>query len=245
MSEAKSQFDPGAKYLIINADDFGASPGVNRGIVESHQKGVLTSTSMMVTGNAVADAIELSRQNPELAIGLHFDVLGEDERVMDTRNVEAMRVEFFRQLEEFHRVMERAPTHIDSHRHVHRQKQLFESFCEWTRPMNLPVRSAGEVVFKGGFYGQWVWKVTDLQHVSVEHLQRMIRDEVPVGFTEISTHPGFVGADYQAVYNIEREEEVRTLTDPRIRETIAEEGIALISYADYNRLRNKGDKLRP
>ncbi|HEX3356288.1 MAG TPA: ChbG/HpnK family deacetylase [Tepidisphaeraceae bacterium] len=244
MSDPRAQYDPGARYLIVNADDFGASPGVNRGIVESHQKGVLTSTSMMVTGKAVEEAIELSRQNPKLAIGLHFDVLGEDEKEVDTRNVEAMRVEFFKQLEEFHRIMGRAPTHIDSHRHVHRQKQLFDSFCKWTSPLNVSVRAAGEVQFRGGFYGQWEWKVTDLEHVSVAFLQKMIRDEVPVGFTEISTHPGYVGADYQAVYNVEREAEVRTLIDPRVKETIHEQGITLISYTDYNRLRNRGNEPR-
>jgi predicted glycoside hydrolase/deacetylase ChbG (UPF0249 family) len=82
--------------------------------------------------------------------------------------------------------------------------------------------------------------VTELKYVSVPFLQEMIRNEVPVGFTEFSCHPGYVGPDYQAVYNAEREEEVRTLIDPRIRETIEEQGIKLISYADYNQMRHEG-----
>lgn len=228
--------DPTTRYLIFNADDFGASPGVNRGIIQSHQKGVLTSTSLMVTGRALKEAIELSRQNPNLAIGLHWDVWGEDEREFDTSNLEASKEEFFRQLDEFHRVMGRPPTHIDSHRHAHRQEHLFESFCEWTAPLKIPVRGACDVRFVGGFYGQWEWMVTELKYVGVPFLQEMIRTEVPPGFTEFSCHPGFVGPDYQAVYNAEREEEVRTLIDPRVREMIDEQGIKLISYADYNRL---------
>ena len=60
-----------ARRIIFNADDFGASTGVNRGIVEAHRHGVLTSTSLMVTGTAVDAAVGLSRENPELAIGLH------------------------------------------------------------------------------------------------------------------------------------------------------------------------------
>src|SRR5580700_2203972 len=88
-----------SRYLIFNADDFGVSRGVNRGIVECHQRGVLTSTSFMVTGNAREEAIELSKANPDLAIGLHFDVWGEDERQFDTHDLPATRDEFFRQLD--------------------------------------------------------------------------------------------------------------------------------------------------
>src|SRR5215471_7197889 len=98
----KMQYDPKARYLIFNADDFGASHGVNRGIVDCHQKGVLTSTSLMVTGRALDEAIQLSKENPKLAIGLHWDVWGEDEREFDTQNLQATKDEFFRQLEEFH-----------------------------------------------------------------------------------------------------------------------------------------------
>ena len=66
------------KFLIVNADDFGASAGVNRGIVECHTRGVVTSTSLMVAGRAVDEAVALSRAHPDLAVGLHFDVCGED-----------------------------------------------------------------------------------------------------------------------------------------------------------------------
>jgi len=88
-------------YLIVNADDFGASVGINRGIVECHTRGVVTSTSMMVTGRAVAEAAAMSRDLPDLAVGLHFDVCGEDEREFDTTGVAAVHEEFRRQLDAF------------------------------------------------------------------------------------------------------------------------------------------------
>ena len=229
--------DPKTRYLIFNADDFGASTGVNRGIIDCHQKGVLTSTSLMVTGRALEEAIQLSRENPKLAIGLHWDVWGEDERSFDTSNLVASHDEFFRQLDEFHRRMGRAPTHIDSHRHAHRQEHLFDAFKKWTDPLKIPVRGMCEVRFVGGFYAQWEWMVTELKYVGVPFLQEMIRTEIPVGVTEFSCHPGYVGPDYQAVYNKEREEEIKTLIDPRIRQTIVEQGIKLISYGDYQKLR--------
>src|SRR4051812_13484115 len=86
------------RYVIFNADDFGASNGVNRGIVECHRNGVVSSTSLMVSGRAVDEAVELAASNPDLAIGLHFDVWGEDEREFDLGDKAAVRDEFRRQL---------------------------------------------------------------------------------------------------------------------------------------------------
>jgi hopanoid biosynthesis associated protein HpnK len=57
--------------LIINADDFGLTKGVNRSIVELHQAGVLTSATLMATGDAFEDAVTLARAHPTLGIGCH------------------------------------------------------------------------------------------------------------------------------------------------------------------------------
>ena len=219
------------RTVIFNADDFGASTGVNHGIVDCHVGGVLTSTSMMVTGGAVDEAVELSREHPDLAIGLHWDVYGEDERDFDMRDHAAIRDEFARQLDAFHELMGRGPTHVDSHRHAHRE--AFELFRELVEPLGVPLRGDGTVNWVGGFYAQWEWGVTELEHVSVAALQRMLREEAADGWTEFSCHPGYRSPDYRAMYLVEREEEVRTLTDPRIRETIEELGLELASYADF------------
>ena len=224
------------RYLIFNADDFGASRGVNRGIVDSHRRGVVTSTSFTVTGHAVEEAVALSRDNPSLAIGLHFDVWGEDERKFDTGDLDATRDEFRRQLDRFIHLLGRSPTHVDSHRHVHRAPHLWPHFRDWAAPLGVPVRGDDQVRFVGGFYGQWEWMVTDLEHISVAALQQMLRNEVAPGVTEFSCHPGYVTDDYHAVYLAERETEVATLTDPLIRQTITDLGIHLISYADYAHL---------
>ena len=219
------------KYLIFNADDFGASSGVNRGIIECHRRGVLTSASLMVTGRAVDEAVLLSADNPDLSIGLHFDVWGEDERDFDTHDIPATRDEFRRQFDRFAALLGRPPTHIDSHRHAHREPHLFPHFREWVEPLGVPLRGDGRVRFVGGFYAQWEWKVTNLDYVSVPFLQQMLREEVSDGWTEFSCHPGYVTPDYQAIYLHEREAEVRTLTDPRVRRTIGELGICLAGYA--------------
>ena len=222
-----------AKSLIFDADDFGASVGVNRGIVECHTRGVVTSTSMMVTGRAVREAVAMSRDHPNLAIGLHWDVWGEDEREFDTTDIQAVRDEFQHQLDQFYGLVGRMPTHVDSHRHAHREEHLVTVFRELVEPLGVPLRDDGRVRFVGGFYAQWEWMVTNLEYVSVPFLQKMLFEEVTEGWTEFSCHPGYTSPDYKAVYLAEREAEVRTLTDPRIRQTLDQLGVRLVSFADY------------
>jgi len=224
------------RHLIINADDFGASGGVNQAIVEAHTAGVLTSASLMVNGAAAQEAVALSDVNPELAVGLHWDVVGEDDRDFAFNDRAKVRSEFDSQLERFLELTGKAPTHIDSHRHTHMRPELREFFRELAAPLGVPVRGDGRVHFIGGFYAQWEWGVTELAHVSVAALQRIMREEVGEGWTEIACHPGYVTPDYTPIYRSERESELRTLTDARIPAKLEELGIALESYSTYAQL---------
>jgi hopanoid biosynthesis associated protein HpnK len=63
------------KRLIINADDFGLTRGVNRAIVEAHEQGVVTSASLMASGPEFDEAVALARRLPRLAIGCHVDLI--------------------------------------------------------------------------------------------------------------------------------------------------------------------------
>jgi len=223
------------RNLIFNADDFGASRGVNRGIAHAHARGVVTSTSLMVHGRAAQEAVSLAREHPNLALGLHWDLDagGADRVPLD--DPAAVRGELEAQVEAFHRLVGRPPTHLDSHHHVHRREAVATVAEEVAAPLGVPLRECGPVTYVGGFYGQWEWQVTDLQHVSPDFLVWILRNEVAEGWTEIGCHPGFVGEDLKSGYLAEREAEVRTLTDPRIREEIAALGVRLASYADLAR----------
>jgi chitin disaccharide deacetylase len=64
------------KQVILNADDFGLTRGVNEGIIRAHREGILTSTTLMANGPAFDDAIELARANPKLGIGCHLVLSG-------------------------------------------------------------------------------------------------------------------------------------------------------------------------
>lgn len=58
--------------VVVTADDFGAAPDINRAVLAAHRAGTLTSTSLEVTGEAAAEAVELARATPTLAVGLHL-----------------------------------------------------------------------------------------------------------------------------------------------------------------------------
>ena len=60
------------RHLIVNADDFGLSPAINRGIIAAHRNGIVTSASLMVNGPAFENAVALAQENPALDIGLHL-----------------------------------------------------------------------------------------------------------------------------------------------------------------------------
>jgi predicted glycoside hydrolase/deacetylase ChbG (UPF0249 family) len=222
-----------ARRVIFNADDFGASTGINRGVLKCHTRGVVTSASLMVTGRALDEALAMARDHPALSLGLHWDVLGEDEREFDLADHAAVRDAFRCQLDEFTRRVGRLPTHIDSHRHAHRVPAVRTFFRQLVAPLGIPLRDVGRIRYVGGFYAQWEWQVTDLEYVSVPFLQCLLREEVGEGWTEFGCHPGYRSPDFHSVYLEERETEVRTLTDPRIRAALDQLGIELASYADY------------
>jgi hopanoid biosynthesis associated protein HpnK len=62
------------KRLIVNADDFGLTPGVNRAIIECHARGIVTSATLMANMPAFDDAVALAGAHPSLGVGLHFNI---------------------------------------------------------------------------------------------------------------------------------------------------------------------------
>lgn len=64
------------KKLIVNADDFGLTRGVNEGIIRAHRDGILTSTTLMATGPAFEDAVAWALANPMLGVGCHLVLVG-------------------------------------------------------------------------------------------------------------------------------------------------------------------------
>jgi hopanoid biosynthesis associated protein HpnK len=64
--------DQPTRRLIVNADDFGRSQSINRAVIQAHQRGILTTASLMVNGAAAEEAAALAREHPCLGVGLHL-----------------------------------------------------------------------------------------------------------------------------------------------------------------------------
>jgi predicted glycoside hydrolase/deacetylase ChbG (UPF0249 family) len=222
------------KYLIVNADDFGASRGINRGILEAHRQGILTSTSLLVDTPSSEEAAALSRTVPDLSVGLHADVrkeLNESNAVWPPDLRAALRRQFAR----FQELMGRGPTHLDSHHNTHRDARALPYFLELAQEHGLSLREHSPVRYFSKFYGQWKGE-THLEQISEQNLARMLAAEIEDGLTELSCHPGYVDPDYSSGYTIEREAELRALCAPRVRRVILDEAIQLVNYRDAGKL---------
>lgn len=211
------------RYLIVNGDDFGMTPGVTRGILDAHRRGILTSTSLMVNRPAAAAAATLARQAPELSVGLHLEREGQGLDALAALD---------HQLQRFERLMGRPPTHLDSHRDWHHQPGALATVLPLAERLGVPVRGHSVVTCLGKFYGHWGGE-DHPEQVSVESLLGILETEVQPGVTELICHPGYVDPYLESSYLAVRETEVETLCDPRVREALDRGGIRLIGFREF------------
>lgn len=79
------------RRLVVNADDFGYTTGVNRAIAEAHTHGIVTSSTLMASGRAFQDAVDLAKRLPRLSVGCHV-VLIDGEPVLDAANLPSIAI---------------------------------------------------------------------------------------------------------------------------------------------------------
>jgi chitin disaccharide deacetylase len=227
------------KVLIVNADDFGRSPGVNEGVIRCHTDGIVTSAGLMVRWPAAEEAAAYARR-ADLSLGLHLD-LGEWEysagewsaryEVLSEETPDVVEREIRGQLERFERLTGTTPTHLDSHQHVHRDEPARTALRKVGTELGVPVRHFTPAIrYSGAFYGQSAKGEAVPEAISVEGLIGVI-ERLPVGITELGCHPADP-TDHESAYDRERAREVATLCDPRVRAAIDRNGVSLRSFAD-------------
>ena len=196
--------------LIVNADDLGYSEPINRGILEAHEHGIVTSTSLMVDSPGAADGVDRARGSG-LSVGLHA--------VLDGVPPERCEVELVRQLDRFEELVGARPTHIDSHHHIHREPRLLDTFSAFADRAGLLMRDRA-VRHEPRYYGAAA--------IGVERLVEIL-ETLPEGDSELGCHPGYAEG-LRSTYTVERETEIATLTDPRVRGRVEALGIELIGW---------------
>ena len=231
-------FTGGATELIVNADDFGMSATVNRGIVRAHEHGIVTSVSLMVLREAAGEAAAYGRSHPALSVGLHVD-LGEWiyrhgewqplRVVVPLEDRGAVGAEIGRQLEAFRALAGRNPTHLDSHQHVHREEAVHSVMRALADELGVPLRHFNDTVhYSGEFYGQGKDGVEMEHAIAVPALAGLV-SRLPAGVTELCCHPG----DEEQLgeqYGRARPVELEALCDGRVRRALAARGVRLRSF---------------
>ena len=229
-----------SRILVVNADDFGLSGGVNRGVARAHDEGIVTSASAMVRRDAADEAAALARERPELSVGLHLDlsewVYQDGEwvalyEVLAAEDREAVEAEVAAQLARFVGLFGRNPTHLDSHQHRHLDEPVTTVVVETGRRLGVPVRGCTPgVAYRGDFYGQTGKGEPLPEAITAEALLALLAS-LPDGVTELGCHPA-AEVDTDSTYAAERVAELRVLCDPRIRAALDAGGIELRSFRD-------------
>ncbi len=226
------------RYLIVNADDFGLSSGVNQGIIRAFEDGIVTSASLMVQHPAAVEAACYARRHPDLSVGLHLD-LGEwiyhdgawrlKYQVVPPEDAALVEREAESQLAAFRALMESDPTHLDSHQHLHLGEPAKTVATAMAATLGVPLRHCDHAIrYCGHFYGQTDRGEPWPDGLGVDALIEVLIG-LPSGMTELGCHPG-LDHDLDSTYRAERRHEVETLCDPRVAEAIQSEGMTLISF---------------
>jgi len=151
------------KFLILNADDFGMTRGVNEGIIRAHREGILTSTTLMANGPAFDEAVQLSAASPKLGVGCHLVLVGgkciaRREDVASLADADGnlpeslpkfvarlssgmipakeIEQELRAQIEKI-RAAGITPTHLDTHKHTHAHPRVMESLARIAKEFGI------------------------------------------------------------------------------------------------------------
>lgn len=153
-------------HLIVNADDYGRTPGVSRGIRHAHRHGIVTSTTAMMNMPGAAEDLRLALQEtPSLGLGVHlvltsgrpllppkqvpslvneqgaFHSLAVFAERCGTLNLAEVQAEWQAQVEKFIAATGRRPTHLDSHHHVsYLAEGLFRTMLEMAQAYGAAIR---------------------------------------------------------------------------------------------------------
>ncbi len=248
------------KLLIVNADDLGRTPGINAGVFEAHDQGVLRSATLMVGYPAAVAAARQLPSYPDLGVGLHVALTGgrpilppdavpslvdsdgrlprypDDVQHLDPADVLA---EVRAQLERFRELTGREPTHLDSHHHSHRLPVVCDALITVAGEAGgLPIRNSGPEVAERLKAAAVATPDTFVESffgpgASWQHLAEIINGLGP-GVTEIMCHPAHVDDELRrgSTYTEERQAELDALTRPEARQILAASGVRLVHFGD-------------
>lgn len=228
--------------LIVNADDFGLSNGVNHGIIDSYLYGIVNSTTMMMNMAGTEHAIQLAKKYPELRVGIHLvltcgkPLVSKVPSLVDANgyfksysalipseiSLEELEREWTAQIKRLiHSGIK--PSHLDSHHHVHTLEELVPVVTSISNKFGLPVRRNGHVAIDG------VDSLSDIalfdfynDGVTLDYFNNL-NDRIKDGLTvEVMCHPAYLDNTLLtgSSYSYQRLTELEILQSVRLPENI-------------------------
>jgi predicted glycoside hydrolase/deacetylase ChbG (UPF0249 family) len=248
------------KQLIINADDFGLTAGVSRGILHAMRKGIVSSTSAMVCNRAAA---VLARASDTLSgrVGLHLQLTDGSPcstrcRSLVTRqsrfprfpehlgtpDPDEIRIEWQAQLDAFLR-SGLTPSHIDTHHNVHAYPVIFEVYCEVARRCGVPARTLSpEMTESLRSRGIPCADCCETAWLTGKVTQGELLEQIIAAFDrcggrgviELACHPGSADRllSTRSFYISAREEELRILCSDQLARRLRRLEVEIIGMAD-------------
>ena len=236
--------------LIVNADDFGYSKGVNRGIQAAFQNGIVRSCTIMANMPGFIHGVALLKANPAISCGVHLNLTRGLPLTREYPHTNAdgtflrhpvfmpgeeplILAELTAQIERL-RATGIEPTHLDSHHHIHNAPFIAPLVQELAEAYRLPLRPYGvwqreDTYLSTGFFGDTT------QDMLLKELQQGLDSGRP--YMELMCHPGF--ADRQlcisSSYSHGRAREVRLLCSSETQNFIQDNDITLCSYREYQK----------
>ncbi|MFA5976102.1 MAG: ChbG/HpnK family deacetylase [Elusimicrobiota bacterium] len=240
------------KKLVINADDFGRSSPVNQGIIEAHQKGIVTSASLMTNREGFAEAVNLAKANPKLGIGLHldldhfFNLQHGAGRLLGYRDPTLPMASIVQETEA--QIQKALATglpigHLDGHHHVHLRPELFASVAALTVKYKIPT-----IRYFKGFY-EGLYPQSDMNWILeiVQRFQLRCTDMFFAGWEPVeSSLPGYRYFDPSASFQTAelmvhpgkgeawREQELARCISSDIRKRLQFAGIEWMSFNELS-----------
>jgi predicted glycoside hydrolase/deacetylase ChbG (UPF0249 family) len=216
------------KRLVVNADDLGYDPEIDRGILEAHARGIVTSATAMVETAFAEEALRAAP--PGLGVGLHAVI---DAGAGRAAAEEALR----RQLARFRALRGADPTHLDSHKHAHAAPAVLDALAAVAAELGVPVRAldapmraalrARGIPAADRFLGDAALRPA----WTLEALLRALAG-LGEGVTELMAHPGHAPSRARTSFGAEREVELAALCHPEARALLDRGGVRLCTYAE-------------
>lgn len=245
------------RHLIVNADDCNLTPGVTEAILDCHDSGILTSTTLMMNLPIEGRTVRSLMKRPQLGLGIHLNVtmgrpVSQISRVSSLTSGSLFRkrqeqqtvlprwqelaLEYQNQIELFRKIFKKKPTHLDTHHQMHDHPFFYEALYRVAQQNDLPIRRS--VLMRQATTPMNV-RTTDylFGNLTVEGFWReaalhTLLTHLPEGTSEIMCHPGKDDDALRAVssFTTGREMEWQLFSHPRFKAILKDSGVILSRF---------------